>query len=84
MINIYQNLTVTDLHDWAVNQTFLKIDFSLVMPHLEYDVHKCSPNLVANINNAEQILVTRLVTSLPHLLYEQQLWWIGVGEFELT
>ncbi len=64
MINIYQNLTVTDLHDWAVIQTFLKIDFSLVMPHLEYDVHKCSPNLVVNINNTEHILATRLETSL--------------------
>ncbi len=50
---------------------FIHLYGALVLPHLEYGVPTCSPNLVADINHLQrnQRLATRLQTGMRHFPY---------------
>ncbi len=63
---------------------FIPLYGAFVRPHLEYGVPGCSPNLVADINHLEQIqkLVTRLVTGMRHLPYEERLQRLGLHSLQ--
>ncbi len=53
----------------------IRLNGSLVHPHLEYGMSACSQNLVIGINHLERIkrLATRLLTDIRPLPYEERL-----------